>query len=1001
MLSLISAWAKSFFQRHPGLRRRKAGWGSPYVGPAEVLELRTLLTVTLATPIDNDLPNDKIEYVAADVTNSTTNPVSFTVTSSNPNVTATVLTGGLSLDLNVSGVDSTGTPFTGDIVLRLFENLAPDTTAHIIQLAQSGFYNGLTFHRVISGFVAQGGDPTGSGSGGSGPGGTVSPIDDEFSTSLTYTSNGLLGMANSGHDTNDSQFFITAVDQTLAQLPQNLNFENPIFGIVTSGFDILNKLMSTPTDSNNKPLTNEVINSATVFTDTNDGVIELQSAPGFTGSTTITITANDGNGSTSQQQTTINVVPDTANDPPILGAVGNQVTTQGVPVTFTVQGIDLQDDPLTFVVKDPTSFATEGGTAPDPANVTVAIQVTPASGSTPSTATITLTPSVTFSGTINLIVGVRDQTTHNSATALDDPRNFDTQAITLTVNPINHAPTTPGGSVTTPENQAVNIQLTSNTGDPDKTQALTYVMVTPPSNGTISNFDASTGALTYTPTTGFLGLDTFTYKVMDDGGTANGGQDTSSLATFSITVGAPTLTGLALSTNSDDGVFNNDDVILNSTPTFTVAAPTDTTVTFLVNGTSQVTATETSPGLFSGTLTRQMLQVGANTITATGTLGGAASSPTAPLTFTYAPSDTSVYTVPGAFGSAQQITFSWTSRNAAFDNELGVFAVSDANGDVNGIAPGAAGYAAAALGSSTRQVLFAQGQTAGATKTINVTGGELLVFYLVSNNTTSNLLDFNPRNTPTGLNAFFSVASADPDHVNHVRTTADTQTGQVVMSWEDMLFGGDRDYNDAVITLTPAATASSTVSDALRISGGPAVNGTPQTVPVTFTLDPTNKIYGPSPAVAHGELGVVVVSDESGTINGLAPGSAGYLAAALGSSTRQVLFSSGDPLDSQKTLLLPAGALIEFYYIPNGTAASVLANNPTNNPSLGPVAFFSFDPANPDSAQHFRWFAPEGVAVPEPTDTPGQTNLLLHGTGQLDPTASSWDEFLLSISMPQ
>ena len=121
-------------------------------------------------------------------------------------------------------------------------------------------------------------------------------------------------MANSGHDTNDSQFFITAVNQTLAQLPQNLNFENPIFGIVTSGFDILTKLMSTPTDpSTNTPLTTETINSATVFTDTNNGVIVLQAAPEFTGSTTITVTADDGHGSTSQQSShTINIVADTA-----------------------------------------------------------------------------------------------------------------------------------------------------------------------------------------------------------------------------------------------------------------------------------------------------------------------------------------------------------------------------------------------------------------------------------------------------------------------------------------------------------------------------------------------------------------------------------------------------------------------------------------------------------------------------------------------------------------
>ena len=206
MLRPLTAWARNVFAGRPVVRKRAPSCHFTRLA-AEVLEIRSMLSVSLAPLIINDLPNDKTEFVAANVTNTNTaNQVSFSATSSNGNVTATVLTGGRSLDLNVSGVDSNNVAFTGDIIIRLFENLAPNTTAHIISLAQSGFYNGLIFHRVISGFVAQGGDPTGTGSGGSGPGGAVSPIPDEFSTSLTYTSNGLVGMANSGHNTNDSQY---------------------------------------------------------------------------------------------------------------------------------------------------------------------------------------------------------------------------------------------------------------------------------------------------------------------------------------------------------------------------------------------------------------------------------------------------------------------------------------------------------------------------------------------------------------------------------------------------------------------------------------------------------------------------------------------------------------------------------------------------------------------------------------------------------------------------
>ena len=501
MLRPLTAWTRNLFARRPVPRKRPPSCDLTRFA-TEVLEIRTMLSVSLAPLIVNDLPNDKTEFIAANVTNTTpANQVSFNVSSSDPNVTATVLAGGRSLDLNVSGVDHTNTPFTGDIVIRLFENLAPNTTAHIIQLAQNGFYNGLIFHRVISGFVAQGGDPTGTGSGGSGPGGSVSPIPDEFSPTLTYTSNGLFGMANSGHDTNDSQFFITAVDEPLGKLPQNLNFENPIFGIVTSGFDILNKLMSTNTNSSDRPLTNEVINSATVFTDTNNGVIELQSKAGFTGSTKITITADDGHGNSAQQQATINIVADTANDPPFLGSVGNQTTTQGTPVTFTVQGVDLQKDALTLVVKDPTSFAANGGTASNPPNVNVSIQVAPASGSTPSFATITLTPTGTFTGTINMIVGVRDNFIHNSATSVNDPKNFDTQKITLTVNagPVSPFPDISGswvinGLVTTISQTGSTLTFTNESGvqaaggfkSPTQIQAIGWLNMA----GTLANNNA-------------------------------------------------------------------------------------------------------------------------------------------------------------------------------------------------------------------------------------------------------------------------------------------------------------------------------------------------------------------------------------------------------------------------------------------------------------------------------------------------------------------------------
>ena len=92
----------------------------------------------------------------------------------------------------------------GDIVVELHADKAPLTVENFVNLARSGFYDGTTFHRVISGFMAQGGDPTGTGTGGPGY-----QFGDEFHPSLRHDGPGILSMANAGPGTNGSQFFLT------------------------------------------------------------------------------------------------------------------------------------------------------------------------------------------------------------------------------------------------------------------------------------------------------------------------------------------------------------------------------------------------------------------------------------------------------------------------------------------------------------------------------------------------------------------------------------------------------------------------------------------------------------------------------------------------------------------------------------------------------------------------------------------------------------------------
>ena len=124
----------------------------------------------------------------------------------------------------------------GDMRLTLFDDEAPLTVNNFVFLANQGFYDGLTFHRVMADFMAQGGDPAGIGSGGPGY-----EFEDEVDTGRTFDKRGLLAMANAGANTNGSQFFITFVPTP------HLNGLHTIFGELIEGDDVLSSLTINPT----------------------------------------------------------------------------------------------------------------------------------------------------------------------------------------------------------------------------------------------------------------------------------------------------------------------------------------------------------------------------------------------------------------------------------------------------------------------------------------------------------------------------------------------------------------------------------------------------------------------------------------------------------------------------------------------------------------------------------------------------------------------------------
>ncbi|HTS18236.1 MAG TPA: peptidylprolyl isomerase [Verrucomicrobiae bacterium] len=392
-------------------------------GPARAVTL-TLWTNNIVMPENRTF---QMPITASDPDGQ---PLRFAVATSNKKLTGAFASrSNPSMVINVSGVDSDNNPFTGDLVAQLFEDLAPTTTARIVTLVNSNFYDGLLFQRVISNSMAQCGGSTNDPNLESG-----TTIDDEYVASLIYDGFGQLGMANQAsatsqgvHDSNDSQFFITDVDLSVtksnASSPEDLNFEKPIFGQLTSGFDVLAKIMSTavgpnPNDTNemSAPLSNVVMNSVIIITNSQDAVLRLTAAPKFLGNVTVTVSATNAENQVATQTFQVSVVTDSNTSAAFLGPVPSSITvTQNVAATFVLTSTDVDGLAVQYGLEDVDTFAF-------PTNMYITLN--------PKTKLLSFSPDLTLTGVVDMIVG-----------ATDNIHSYDTQRFTLTFVPWSATPT--------------------------------------------------------------------------------------------------------------------------------------------------------------------------------------------------------------------------------------------------------------------------------------------------------------------------------------------------------------------------------------------------------------------------------------------------------------------------------------------------------------------------------------------------------------------------------
>ena len=353
---------------------------------------------------DQTVLNGAPLWLGIDGSDAESNPITYTVTSSNPSVVGvTVPTGNKTLVLNVQSF--------GTMKIQLFDNLVPRVTSAIEGPASAGFYDGLTFHRVINNFMIQGGAADGAG----GPNPSVPDFDDQYLADLQFTSPGLIAMAKGLDDSNDTQFFIT---DTTSSLPRHLDFNHSIFGRLTEG-DSVREAISNVAVSGSVPVTPVVISSASILNSDPENAAFMLKALAGSGSSDITVTATDSLGATFSRTFNVMIGADAFNASPFLSDIAAVHATAGAAsLNFQLQGNDVEGDAIYY-------DAVKIGSV----NYTVSVNH--------ATGLVTVSPPAGFVGSFQVQVSAKALAQQNTPDA--DQSITDVQKVTVHIDPL--APT--------------------------------------------------------------------------------------------------------------------------------------------------------------------------------------------------------------------------------------------------------------------------------------------------------------------------------------------------------------------------------------------------------------------------------------------------------------------------------------------------------------------------------------------------------------------------------